>query len=62
MWATRLFLKGDEINPNNEPDEKGDKRKDLITMVDHDLDDRQADGIWEGTIVQKKAPVREIRW
>ena len=27
------------------------------------IDDRQADGRWEGTIiVQEKAPVREIRW
>ena len=50
------------MNSNNEPDEKGDKRKDLITTVDHDPADRQADGIWKGTIIQKKAPVREIRW
>ena len=31
-------------------------------MVDHDPEDRQADGRWEGTVIQKKAPVREIRW
>ena len=30
--------------------------------MDHDDDDRQLDGRWEGTITQKKAPVREIRW
>ena len=34
----------------------------MITMVVHDPDDRQADGRWEGTIVQKKVPVREIKW
>ena len=32
----------------------------LITVGEHDDDDKQADGRWEGT--QKKAPVREIRW
>ena len=37
-------------------------KKRMITMVVHDPDDRQADGRWEGTIVQKKVPVREIRW
>ena len=31
-------------------------------MVDHDEDDRQAVGRWEGTIVQMKVPVIEIRW
>ena len=31
-------------------------------MVDHDPADRQADGRWEGTIAQKRVPVREIRW
>ena len=36
--------------------------KDLITTVDHDPEDRQADGRWEGTIVQMKVFVREIRW
>ena len=34
----------------------------MITTVTHDPADRQADGRWEGTIIQKKAPVREIRW
>ena len=34
----------------------------IITMVDHDPEDRQADGRWEGTIIQKKVPVREIKW
>ena len=38
------------------------ERKDLITMVDHDSEDRQADGRWKGTIVQMKAPVSKIRW
>ena len=28
----------------------------------HVPENRQADGRWEGTIVQKKAPVSEIRW
>ena len=42
---------------------KGEKKlKDLITIVVHDPADRHADGRWEGTIVQKKVPVREIRW
>ena len=27
----------------------------------HDSEDRQADERWEGTITQKKAPVREIK-
>ena len=61
MVGNKFILKGDEINPNNEPDEKGEERKDLIT-VRHDPVDRQADGRWKGTIIQKKAPVREIRW
>ena len=34
----------------------------MITVVDHDPEDRQADRRWEGTIVQKKAPIREIKW
>ena len=33
----------------------------MIITVDHD-DDRQADGRWEGTIIQMKVPVREIKW
>ena len=28
----------------------------------HDPADRQVDGRWEGTIVQMKVPVSEIRW
>ena len=31
-------------------------------MVDHYDDDRQADGRWEGTIIQMRVPVREIKW
>ena len=31
-------------------------------MVDHDPDDRQADGRWEGTVIQMRMPVREIKW
>ena len=58
----KFVLKGDEINPNKEPDEKGEETKDWITTVVHDPADRQADGRWEGTIIQKKAPVSEIRW
>ena len=38
------------------------KRKVWVTAVVHDPEDRQPDGRWERTIVQKKAPVREIRW
>ena len=34
----------------------------MITTVTHNPADRLPDGRWEGTIVQKKAPVREIRW
>ena len=30
--------------------------------IAHDPADRQADGRWEGTVIQKKVPVREIRW
>ena len=45
--GNKFILKRDEINPNNEPDELGEETKDLITMVDHDPDDRQADGRWE---------------
>ena len=52
----------DEINPNNEPDEKGDETREWITTVTHDPEDRQADGRWEESIIQKKAPVWEIRW
>ena len=32
------------------------------TEMVHDPADRQADGRWEGTIIQKKVPVREIKW
>ena len=39
-----------------------EKTRKWITTVTHDPADRQADGRWEGTIIQKKAPVREIRW
>ena len=31
-------------------------------MVDHDPADRQADGRWEGTIIQMRVPMREIKW
>ena len=34
---------------------KGEERKEWITTVTHDSADRQADGRWEGTIIQKKA-------
>ena len=60
--GNKFILEGDEANPNKEPDEKGEETKDLITTVVHDDEDRQADGRWEGTIVQMKAPVREIKW
>ena len=61
-WGTSLFLKGDEISPNSESDEQGVDGKDWITTVTHDPEDRQADGRWKGTIIQKKVPVREIKW
>ena len=61
-FTGKFILEGDEINPNNEPDEKGDKTRELITTVTHDTADRQADGRWEGTIIQMKVSVREIRW
>ena len=35
--------------------------KDWITTVTYDPENRQADGRWKGTIIQEKAPVREIR-
>ena len=31
-------------------------------MVDHDDDDREADGRWKGTIVHVRKPMREIKW
>ena len=62
MFTGKFAFEGDEVNPNNEPDEKGEERRDLITTVTHDPADRQADGRWEGTIIQNKVPVREIRW
>ena len=34
----------------------------MVTTVERDPDDRQADGRWEGTIVQMRVPVREIKW
>ena len=37
------------------------KEKIGLTVV-HNPADRQADGRWEGTIIQMKVPVREIRW
>ena len=40
----------------------GEERRDWITTVEHDPADRQADGRWPGILVQKKVPVREIRW
>ena len=62
MFTGKFILEGDDVNPNKEPDEKGDETKEWVTTVTHDSIDRQADGRWEGTIIQKKAPVREIRW
>ena len=60
--GNKFILEGDEVNPNNEQDEKEEERKDWKTTVVHDPADRQADRRWEGTIVQEKTPVREIRW
>ena len=34
----------------------------MITTVTHDPEDKQADGRWEGTIVQEKKPISKIRW
>ena len=58
----KFILEGDEINPNNEPDEQGEVIKEWITIVVHDPADIQADGRWEGTIVQMRLPVRDRRW
>ena len=41
---------------------KGEETRELITTVIHDPADRLPDGRWEGTIVQMRVPVREIRW
>ena len=60
--GNKFILEGDEINPNKEPHEKGEETKDLITRIEHDPADRQADGRWKGTIVQMKVPVKEIKW
>ena len=38
------------------------KQKDWITIMRHNPVDRQADGRLEGTVIQMKVPVREIRW
>ena len=62
MFTGKFIFEGDKVNPNNESNEKGEERKEWITTVTHDPADRQADGRWKGTIVQKKAPVREIKW
>ena len=61
LWANKFILEGDEINPNNEPDEQDDERKYWIKTGIHDPADRQEMGDG-GNIIQKKAPVREIRW
>ena len=62
MVGNKFILEGDEINPNNEPDEKGEETREWITAVVHDPVDRQTDGRWDETITQEKVPVREIRW
>ena len=41
---------------------KGEERKEWITKVTHDSVDRLPDGRWKGTIIQRKTPVRKIRW
>ena len=38
--GNKFILEGDEITPNNEPDEQGEETKDLVTVVDHDPEDR----------------------
>ena len=44
MWlVTSLFLKRDEINPNNEPHEKGEERKVWNIAMVHVPENRQAD-------------------
>ena len=60
--GNKFILEGDEVNPNNDPDEQGEETRDWITAVTHDPEDRQAEEIWEGTIIQEKRPVNEIRW
>ena len=44
MKHIQVILEGDEINPINEPDEKGEERKEWITTITYDPADRQADG------------------
>ena len=48
-WSShrKFILEGDEVIPNNEPDEQGDETKDWITTVAHDPEDKQADGKWD---------------
>ena len=41
--GNKFILKGDEINPNSEPDEKGEETRDWITTVIHDPENRQLD-------------------
>ena len=60
--GNKFILEGDEISPNNEPDEQGVKEREWITRIEHNPADGQADGRWKGTITQMKAPVREVRW
>ena len=61
-FIRKFILEGDEVNPNNEPDEKGDERKVWNTAVVHVPENRQTDGRWKGTIVQEKGLVKEIKW
>ena len=60
--GNKFILEGDNVNLDREPDEIEQERKEWITAVVHVPENRQPDGRWEGTILQKKAPVREIRW
>ena len=62
LWAISLFLKENEINPNNEPDEKRKRKKGLNAAVVHVPENKRAEGRWRGTIIQMNLPVREIRW
>ena len=60
--GNKFILEGDEINPNSEPDEKGDERKVQNAAVVHVPENRQPDGRWKGTLVYVRKPMREIIW
>ena len=48
LVGNKFVLEGDEISPNNEPDEKGYERREWITTVIQVPENRQANGRWRG--------------